>query len=196
MPGKRFLHVLVSGNLLLAVFAAGGRAEAANNKSAAAAEHPKAYTLRYKFELDEVLNYEVEQESTLTTAHPQLTERVKNEVHSRKNQRVVATDSAGIATLELTIDWVKMSAQFDDSKPLGFDSKHPDDCPEHYKGVRQVVGRPLARVRVSPRGELLSAVSLLSPARVWPQRTCSGSTTPTNPTIPCGIFWWSSPKTR
>ncbi len=109
-------------------------------------------------------HYQVEHESTLIIAKPELTERVKNEVRSRKNQRVVATDSAGNATLELAIDWVKMSAQFDDFEPVVFDSKHPDDCPQHYKGVSQVIGRPLARVRVSPRGELLSSTSLLNPA--------------------------------
>ncbi len=164
MPRAR-QNALISKVFLFSVLAVASAAEAANNKTdSAKAADPDAYTLRYQFKKDEVLHYRVDHESTLIASKPELSQRTKNEVHSKKNQRVVATDSAGNATLELAIDWVKMSAQFDDSEARVFDSKHPDDCPDCYKGVRQVIGQPLARVRVSPRGTLLSSTPLLSPA--------------------------------
>ena len=163
MPGQR-RDALVFGVLPLLVLAAAGVAGAADNQTAPAeADALPVYTFRYQFKQDEVLDYEVDHETTLITTSPELTERVKNEVHSRKNQRVVATDSAGNATLELAIGWAKMSAQFDDAQPMVFDSKHPDDCPEVYENVRQIIGQPLARVRVSPRGKMLSSTPLLRP---------------------------------
>lgn len=115
-----------------------------------------SYLLRYQFEKNEVLNYQVEHESSMTTtAPPNYLETVTNSVQSRKNQRVVGLDSKGNATLELVIENAKMSVQFGDATPISFDSKQPQNCPKAYQYMREIIGQPLARVQVSPRGELL-----------------------------------------
>lgn len=114
-----------------------------------------SYRLRYQFEKNEVLNYQVDHETTMTTTTPQYSEKVTNKVESRKNHRVVGLDSQGNATLELMIENAKMSAQFGDAKPLCYDSKNPKDCPKVYQHMRPIIGRPLARVQVSPLGKLL-----------------------------------------
>jgi hypothetical protein len=132
------------------------------NKTSEAAEVPAgSYLLRYQFKKDEVLNYQVDHETTMITTKPEFVEKVSNEVHSRKQNRVVALDSQGNATLELSIEDTKMSAQFGEAQPVSFDSRNPQDCPESYKVIRDIVGKPLARVRVTPRGELLQSVPLL-----------------------------------
>lgn len=120
----------------------------------------EGYLLRYQFNKDEVLNYQVDHETTMTTTRPELTEKVTNEVRTRKNHRVVSVDSSGNAWMELSIEEVKMSAQFGDGEPLCFDSRNPEDCPKSYQHVRDIIGKPLAQVQISPRGELLSTKPL------------------------------------
>ncbi|MCA9071007.1 MAG: hypothetical protein KDA84_18900 [Planctomycetaceae bacterium] len=128
----------------------------AANKPSEGQPKASAYLLRYHFEKNEVLNYQVDHETSMTTtAPPNYLEKVTNSVQSQKNHRVVGVDSKGNATLELMIKHAKMSAQFGDSNPLKFDSDHPKDCPKVYEHMRPIIGRPLARVQVSPRGELL-----------------------------------------
>ena len=68
-----------------------------------------SYRLRYQFKKNEVLNYQVDHETTMTTTTPQYSEKVTNKVESRKNHRVVGLDSKGNATLELMIENAKMS---------------------------------------------------------------------------------------
>ncbi len=147
----------IAGTMLLLMFAgssAGIGAEPADG----------SFLLRYKFQKDEVLRYRVDHETTMITTRPELVEKFTNEVHSRKNHRVISLDSFGNALLELAIDETKMSAQFGDAEPLCFDSQNPKDCPAVYKSIRDIIGKPLAQVRVSPRGEMLSAKPLLPAA--------------------------------
>jgi hypothetical protein len=121
----------------------------------------KGYLLRYQFKKDEVLYYQVDHETTMTTTRPELKETVTNDVRTRKSHRVVSVDSDGTAWIELAIEEARMSAQFGEGEPLCFDSQNPEECPKAYKHVRDIIGKPLAQAHVSPRGELLSTKPLL-----------------------------------
>ena len=114
----------------------------------------------------------MDHETTLITTKPELMEKVNHKVHSRKNQRVVSLDSSGNARLELAIDWNENVGPIRRGRTDCFDSQHPKDCPPVYKNIRDIIGKPLAQVRVSPRGEMLSAEPLL-PAAFWPRPSCS-----------------------
>lgn len=126
-------------------------------------QEPKAegYLLRYKFIKGEVQNYDVDHETTMVTTRPELMEKVRNDVQTRKTHRVVSVDSDGNGWLELAVETARMSAQFGEAEPLSYDSQKPEDCPQVYRHVRDIIGKPLAQVHVSPRGELLETKPLL-----------------------------------
>ena len=135
-----------TGTLLLVLFCTAGMGDDQDSKAG-------GYLLRYQFQKDEVLNYQVDHETTMTTTRPELKETVTNEVQTRKTHRVVSVDSSGNAWMELAIEEAKMSAQFGEGEPLSFDSRNPEDCPKVYQNVRDIIGKPLAQVQnLAPRG--------------------------------------------
>ena len=156
---RRTAHrLLIAGMILLLVQAvppagADGETDSADEAS---------YLLRYKFKKGDLLTFEVDHESTMTTSRPELTETAKNEVYTKKTHRVVAVEDSGNGLLELAITQVKMSAQFNDEEPHVFDSEDSKKGPRPYEAIRSIVGKPLVQVRVSPRGELLETKPLLS----------------------------------
>lgn len=125
------------------------------------AANTDGYLLRYQFTKDEVLKYDVDHKATMITTRPELKEEVTNEVETRKTHRIVSVDNDGNAWMELAIETAKMSAQFGETEPLAYDSQKPGECPKAYRHVRDIIGKPLTQVLVSPRGELLSTKPLL-----------------------------------
>jgi len=81
-----------------------------------AEESPAAakYTLAYKFQPDQVMRFEVSQETEITTHVKDETETVRNSSTARRHFTVKAVDEkTGDADLELSIDWVHMLASFE-----------------------------------------------------------------------------------
>jgi hypothetical protein len=120
------------------------------------------HRLAYRFQTGQTVHYETVHTSTLTTRKSQVAETAHNESRTRKHYRVVSVDGDGSALLELTLDRVEMTARFGDAPPLSLDSDRPREVPPVYRGVVKTVGKPLARVRMSATGKLLSSESLLS----------------------------------
>lgn len=119
-------------------------------------------TLAYRFKAGETVYYDVEHTTTFTTRKGLVSETARNETKTRKHYRVVDVAADGTATLELMLDRVQMSARFGEGEPQSVDSDQPDDCPPVYRSMLKTVGKPLARIRVSPAGELLEAKALLA----------------------------------
>lgn len=152
-----------SAFVFLAILTSPTFAEAAKKTAGEADSGGPAYLLRYQFKKDQVLNYQVDHETTMTTTTAEHVEKHTTTSHSRKNQRVVGLDSAGNASLELMIEHAEMSAKFGDSKAKHFDSRDPENCPKQYRHMKGIIGQPLTRVQVSPRGKLLAIRPLLRP---------------------------------
>ena len=78
--------------------------------------------LRYKFQPQQVARYEVTYDSKITAINNGATEIQKNASQTRRRYRVVAVHDDGAADLELTIDWVRMTAsaglEFQTARPL------------------------------------------------------------------------------
>jgi hypothetical protein len=121
------------------------------------------YRLQYRFEPGQVVRYTSSHEGMLETTKGDLTETARNRSETDKHFRVVSVDDTGVATLELVIDRVRMSARFGDGRPVEFDSREAKEVSPAFHGVSQTVGKPLARIRVAPTGELLSSKPLIGP---------------------------------
>ncbi|MFQ5735051.1 MAG: hypothetical protein ACE5KM_24215 [Planctomycetaceae bacterium] len=127
----------------------------------AAAEKPapaaKAYLLRYKFTANKTVHYRVSHRSTIKMVKGTTRGTAVNEAETQKHYTVVAIDRRGNAILEPVIDWVKMSAQFDEQPKKSYDSRTDQTADRRFAGVAKTVGKVLVQLKVTPRGELLKA---------------------------------------
>ncbi len=120
--------------------------------------------LRYKFDVNQVVYYDVLHTMRITSQKNQSSETAENESHSVKHYRVISVEDNGSAVLELTIDRVRMTARFGENDPVTFNSDSTDSPPPQFERVRESVGKPLARVKVAASGELLNVVRAGAPA--------------------------------
>lgn len=111
--------------------------------------------LRYKFAVGQIVQYEVVSDGDITTQVSEASETTKNKSRSKKHYRVVSVTPEGDGDLEMTIDWVRLEAQFGDDKPVIYQSDDPDLHPPQFKDVDAVVGKSQAVIRFSSLGKLI-----------------------------------------
>lgn len=132
------------------------------------------YLLAYKFQPNQRVYYQVTHTMKIVTRKSEAVETTTNESKTTKHYRVFNVDSEGNGLLELIIDQVQMKAQFGSNEPVAVDSNDPENVPAAYRDVIKTIGRPLARIKISPAGELLSAVRVLD--RELQEQVSAGST--------------------
>jgi hypothetical protein len=119
---------------------------------------PAKYTLAYKFVPDQVMRFEVANESEIKTHVKDETETVRNSSTAKRHFTVKAVDEKeNTADLELSIDWVYMLASFENpsrpkTAPIEFQSDDPSKHPEQFNAVLLTVGKPRATIRFSASG--------------------------------------------
>jgi hypothetical protein len=168
--------VVVAGLFLILVGGArfAARAEDQSAKPAAPQESgtlpteggppPAKHRLAFKFRPNQVVRYEVVNDSEITTHVNEETETVRNASKARRHYRVKAIDDkTGNADLELSIDWVHMLASFDNpnrakTKPIEFQSDDPEKQPRQFQEVAESVGKPRGTIQFSPFGKPLEIV--------------------------------------
>lgn len=122
------------------------------------------YTLAFKFRPNQVVRYEVTNETEITTNFKGDTETVRNKSESIKNYRVTAVEESGAGDLELSIEWVHMVASFSDpdgakAEPVEFQSDDPTKHPAKFRHILDTVGKPRATIRFSPTGKPLKVLA-------------------------------------
>ncbi len=113
-------------------------------------------TLRYRFSPDQTVHYTVEQESQDFYKRGEAQQQVNYGTTTWKNYRVVSVDDAGNAVLELQIDRVVLKASEDGSDEIRFDTQAEEAPPSQFVGVLKTVGQPMARVKISSQGAVVS----------------------------------------
>lgn len=111
--------------------------------------------LRYQFQPGQFVHYEVVSKTSMKSQFQQQVETVQNEAQSWKQFRVISVDEQGIALLEPVIDRTKMSVQYNDDAPIKWDSQDPaENDPSQFREIRQTIGKPVARIQVTPNGQM------------------------------------------
>jgi hypothetical protein len=123
--------------------------------TAAAAGPSEAYLLRYRFSSGEAIASRVAHRALTETTMNGVTQTVETRTDSTKTWNVVAVDAAGRATLEQSVDDVTMTSRTSDRGEVRWASDDEAEPPPGYEGVRQSLGVPLVRMRVSPDGRIL-----------------------------------------
>lgn len=145
----------------------GPTASQATPDTAETAPRPKTvkHTLVFKFQPNQILRYEVSNDTEITTHVKENTETVRNSSTARRHYKVVKVDEkTGDANLELSIDWVRMVASFDNpdrkkTEPIEFQSDDPEKHPKQFQEVLDTVGKPRATIRFSPAGKPLEVIT-------------------------------------
>lgn len=123
------------------------------------------YKLAYKFQLNQVVRYEVMHETEITTKFNEATEISRNKSNSRRNYRVVKVSPEGDGDLELTIDWVHMTAVTGNKPPEVFKSDDTNFQPAKYDHILQSVGKPQAIMQFNAAGFPLKLISRATPEK-------------------------------
>ncbi len=140
-------------------------AAAGDSADASESPAPVKHTLVFKFHPDQILRYEVSNVTEITTHVKENTETVRNSSTTRRHYRVAKVDEkTGDANLELSIDWVRMVAVFENpdrkkTEPIEFQSDDPEKHPKQFQEVLDTVGKPRATIRFSPSGKPLEVVA-------------------------------------
>lgn len=115
----------------------------------------------YKFTPGLYAHYAVDQTQVVRTQFDGGNESVLNQMNALKNFRVVSADADGSAVLEPMIKKVKMSAKFNDLKPIEFDSEKDESAPSQFREIQATIGRPVVRMSFAKNGQLLKVTPLL-----------------------------------
>jgi len=134
---------------------------AAADEKPSTPERPAAekYKLEHKFQPNQLVRYEVTNETEITTHIKGNAETTKNASRAKRHFKVIKVDeNSGEADLELCIDWVSMVASFEKpggikSEPFEYQSDDPEKQPRQFQDVQATVGKPSATIRFSPSGK-------------------------------------------
>lgn len=118
------------------------------------------YLLKYRFEPDQTVRYEVRSKSTVVMTKGDYTQKAVDKTMTRKHYRVLSVDDANGATLETSIDRVRMTRQIGNSDEQTFDSDDETSNAKGFEEVVKTVGRPLVRLKVQSNGALEELISL------------------------------------
>lgn len=137
-------------------------AEPAEGESPAPSEK---HVLAFKFRPDQIVRYEVRHETEMTTHFSGSTEIAKNKSESRRAYKVTQVTPKGEGDLQLSIEWVHMTAQFDNgiskTRPIEFQSDDPNKRPQQFQHILATIGPPQATIRFSPSGHPLKVEPLI-----------------------------------
>jgi hypothetical protein len=109
------------------------------------------HLLRYKFAPEDVLEYDVDNDTTINVQVGDVGDAVTHNSHSRKRLRVLSRDDVEQATVEVSILYVTMFAK-GQGQEMSYDSRKDDKPPENFVGIHQTIGRPWGTMQVSPLG--------------------------------------------
>jgi len=156
MPRTRIALLFLMSLAVIGVFnSARSFADEPQPKTEQATAEKPEYLLRYSFETGDVVHFQVTDKTVTTTRKNQLKETVFNQSDVWRHFWVAGTEGDA-ATLELVIDRVRLTAQFDGNPPTIFDSSDKSKQPDQFRSILETVGKPLNRMRVNTRGEMLS----------------------------------------
>lgn len=115
---------------------------------------------QYQFVAGLYAHFEVDQSHIVQTQFEKGNERVVNKMLAQKNYRVVSVETDGTAVLEPMVSKVRMSAKFNETEPIVFDSAEGGAALPQFRAIQATVGRPVARMTFAPNGQLLKITPL------------------------------------
>lgn len=122
--------------------------------------------LEYRFHTGDRIDMEVRHRALTETTIGSTRQSAETATDSRKTWHVVAVDDDGRATLEQSVDEVRMTSRTSDRGEISWSSSDTSPPPPGYETVRQSLGVPLTRLVVDRAGRIIERHDLrpISPA--------------------------------
>ena len=155
MPTK-LIHSL-SGIFLTLITCTVGLADESLTEQLEAAKNRvtgPSFDIRYKFKVGEVVRTRVEHLVTVETKIQGVSETAQTRSVSTKSWKIVHVDEQGNIQFIHQVDDVEMWQKVTDRPEVRFDSRSDKDVPPEYRMVAESVGEPLAKITMTPYGEI------------------------------------------
>ncbi len=143
------MKYLIANSLLVLFLFSSMPAHAANKASA------KKYQLRYKFELGEVLRYQVKHSADVRSTIEDTTQQAESKSESIKAWKVTDVLPNGEIEFVHLVEVVRMSNKVPDRAITKFDSEADKTPPSGFEQAARAIGVPLSVIRMTPRGEIV-----------------------------------------
>jgi hypothetical protein len=123
--------------------------------SAQAQEHGQ-----FRWQRGQTLQYKVEQSTRAIDTSSEGKSELASHVEQVKNWQVLEVDAAGVATVQMSLSYLKMRQQLPTGDTLAFDSKNPEGShPQLREQLRTLIGKPLVVLRVDGTGKVVEVKS-------------------------------------
>jgi hypothetical protein len=111
---------------------------------------------RFRWQTGQVLVYRTEHHTVATYVMGENKDETKTRVQSIKRWQVMDVDSAGVATLQMSLQALFFETTPPSGEPLTFNSAQLDkSTPELRKQYENYIGQPLVVVRIDGQGKVL-----------------------------------------
>ena len=115
-----------------------------------------AQSPRFRWQTGQTLDYRVQQVTTVADTAGDKTETSVTKLDLTKRWQVQGVDTAGIATLQLSLLSLRMEMGKAGKEPVVFDSQKADaDSATLNKDLLQYIGKPIATLRLDSQGRLI-----------------------------------------
>ncbi len=113
------------------------------------------YQLRYRFQSDEEVFYEVVHQSVVKTKVEANTEEVKSRSKSLKKWAFSDVQPNHDATFAYSVEFVNMWSTMEGREPQRYDSRIDKEIPPEYQGIANTLRKPVSVLTVAENGEIL-----------------------------------------
>jgi hypothetical protein len=115
-----------------------------------------AQSPRFRWQTGQVLVYRTEHNTANSFVMGENKDETKTRVQSIKRWQVMDVDSAGVATLQMSLQALFFETTTPSGEPLVFDSAHLDkSTPDLRKQYENYIGQPLVVVRIDGQGKVI-----------------------------------------
>ncbi len=123
-------------------------------------EETSGYRLRYRFQPGEELQWQVIHRARVRTTVAQTEQTAETLTRSTKTWKVLDVDANGSGKFELRVEDVEMTNRVSDGKEVRYDSKSGDPPPPGFADISKTIGKPLAIITLTVRGEIVERKQL------------------------------------
>ncbi|MGI9430429.1 MAG: hypothetical protein ACR2NM_17340 [Bythopirellula sp.] len=121
----------------------------------AADQTAEKYSLRYKFQMGEVLRYQVKHATDIRTTIEETTQQAESNSESVKAWKVTDVLPSGEMEFVHVVETVKMSNTVPNRGTTKYNSETDKTPPVGFEQAARAVGVPLSVVRIKPDGEIV-----------------------------------------
>jgi hypothetical protein len=144
---------------------------------------------QFQFKKGQVLEYRVEHSTRAADISQENKSELASRIEQTKRWEVLDVDTAGVATLQLSLIQLKMRQQPPSGEVLEFDSEKPDQSSEQLrKAIAPLLGKPLAVLRLDSTGKVIEVKSSMGPASRYESELPFAVTVPGKP-LEVGQRW-------